>query len=289
VPRRERPGSVTSAGQVAAPHSERCTDMQEALKNYLAIATGLSEVSKKRAKSAAKKLAKSGGATAQQVQALTEDLLATGLANRESLVNLVRYEVDRALGLVGLATQEEVEQLTSRIRELERALRAAEVGAGTPDTGQALAAAAATARTAPVKKAVAKKTVAKKTVATTPAKANGATAVGKAAPPAKKAATAPTKTAAPAKTAPTKTAAPAKTAATKTAAPAKTATKAAAAVKRPAAKAATTGPAKKAAPAKTAATKTAATKTAPAKTAATKAAPAKTATPNGAQAPGAGA
>src|SRR4051794_10647931 len=100
--------------------------MQQALKNYLAIATGLSDVSKKKAREAAKRLAKQGGATVEQVQALTEDLVTTGLSNRESLVKLVRYEVDRALGLVGLATAEEVEQLTSRIRELEKALRTAE-------------------------------------------------------------------------------------------------------------------------------------------------------------------
>src|SRR5215218_4812434 len=169
VPRRARPGTVTSAVGVAAARSERCPTMQEALKNYLAIATGLSNVSRKKAKATAKKLAKSGGATVEQVQALTEDLLATGLANRESLVNLVRYEVDRALGMVGLATQEEVEQLNKRIRELERALRAAEVGA-TPGTSgteaAALAAAADGARAAAPTKVATKKIAAKSEPAT---------------------------------------------------------------------------------------------------------------------------
>jgi polyhydroxyalkanoate synthesis regulator phasin len=100
--------------------------MQKALKNYLAIASGVTEVSKKAAKQAAKNLAGTTGATASQVQALAEDLLSAGLSNRESLVKLVRYEVDRALGLVGLATADEVEHLTGRIHELEKQLRAAE-------------------------------------------------------------------------------------------------------------------------------------------------------------------
>ena len=41
--------------------------MQEALKTYLALATGLADVPKKQAKTAAKKLAKSGGATVEQI------------------------------------------------------------------------------------------------------------------------------------------------------------------------------------------------------------------------------
>jgi polyhydroxyalkanoate synthesis regulator phasin len=109
----------------------KVSPMQKALKNYLAIASGLTEVSKRAAKEAAKQLTKTSGATVEQVQTLAEDLLTTGLSNRESMVKLVRYEVDRALGLVGLATADEVEQLTSRIHELEQKLRAAEGRGGT--------------------------------------------------------------------------------------------------------------------------------------------------------------
>src|SRR3954470_10289984 len=99
--------------------------MQEALKTYLALATGLAEVPKKQAKAAAKKLAKSGGATVEQVQALTEELLSTSLTNREALTNLVRSEIERSLNRVGLATADEVNQLTARIKELEAALKRA--------------------------------------------------------------------------------------------------------------------------------------------------------------------
>jgi polyhydroxyalkanoate synthesis regulator phasin len=209
--------------------------MQDALKTYLTMASGLSEVSRKRAKAAAKKLAKQGGATVEQVQALTDDLLSSSRANRESLTTLVRYEIDRALGAVGLATVDEVETLTARIHELEAELRrvrqeesgAAPVDADGPREARVAAASARAeaaeakdaGRTA-VKKAPAKKTPAKKAVPTVevtpdPAKAlpqtaesaNGVAPAKKA--PAKKAAAkkAPAKKAA-AKAAPAKKAAP---------------------------------------------------------------------------------
>jgi polyhydroxyalkanoate synthesis regulator phasin len=148
--------------------------MQDALKTYLAMANGLTEVSRKRAKAAAKKLVKQGGATVEQVQALTEDLLSTSSANRESLTTLVRYEVDRALGLVGLATVEEVENLTARIHDLEAQLRnarhdVATGGAAAEDEAPRearVAAAEARAEAAAVKKAAPRKTVRKTTAAT---------------------------------------------------------------------------------------------------------------------------
>ncbi|MDQ1651497.1 MAG: hypothetical protein QOI35_697, partial [Cryptosporangiaceae bacterium] len=43
--------------------------MQQALKTYLAIASGISQVSRAKARDAAKKLAQSGGVTVEQVQA----------------------------------------------------------------------------------------------------------------------------------------------------------------------------------------------------------------------------
>jgi polyhydroxyalkanoate synthesis regulator phasin len=153
--------------------------MQDALKTYLAMATGLTEVSRKRAKDAAKMLAKQGGATIEQVQALTDDLLSTSRGNRESLTTLVRYEIDRALGAVGLATVDEVQALTTRIHELEAELRASRQGSGSraATTGDAdgsqrgarVAAAEARAEASAVKQAAKKapaKTPAKKTATT---------------------------------------------------------------------------------------------------------------------------
>jgi polyhydroxyalkanoate synthesis regulator phasin len=158
--------------------------MQDAMRAYLELALGVTEASRKRATKVIEdlvgrggELVDKGGATAKQVQALAGDLIATSTANRDALAKLVRFEVDRALGAVGLATAEEVEQLTRRVRELERALGDAEARLASGGRGPAKKATAAKkapgkkapgkkapAKKAPAKKAVAKKAVAKKAV-----------------------------------------------------------------------------------------------------------------------------
>jgi len=179
--------------------------MQDAFRAYLDLALGLTETSRKRATKVAKKLVGRGNATAEQLQAMAEDLVTTSLANREALSRLVRFELERALAKVGLATTEEVNALTVRVKELEAELETARSGNGRGTTP------APVEPVAPVKKAVAKKTVAKKV-------APGA------AEPAAPVTPAPRKTAtktAPAKTTPAKTAAAPATKAVAKKAPAK--------------------------------------------------------------------
>jgi polyhydroxyalkanoate synthesis regulator phasin len=103
--------------------------MQDAWRAYLEMALGLTEAPRKKAQKVAADLANRGGATAAQLQGLVEDLMSAGMANREALTNIVRYEVDKALGVVGLATAEEVSDLTTRVRDLERQLREAQARA----------------------------------------------------------------------------------------------------------------------------------------------------------------
>jgi polyhydroxyalkanoate synthesis regulator phasin len=136
--------------------------VRDALKSYLALASGVTELTKTRAVTAAKQLVAQGEATAGQVQELAEDLLTQSKQNREAVVALVRFEVDKALGRVGLATTEEVDALKAKVRSLE-----AQLAAG---AGSAGAAATAPAKKAPAKKAPAKKAPAKKA----PAKRAGA-------------------------------------------------------------------------------------------------------------------
>ncbi|MGW1452220.1 hypothetical protein ACWCO3_28675 [Micromonospora sp. NPDC002411] len=99
--------------------------MQDAWRAYFELAMGLTEAPRKKAQDVARRLVGSGGATAVQLQALGEELVTTGAANREALTKLVRFEVDRALGAVGLATADEVAELTRRVHDLERQLREA--------------------------------------------------------------------------------------------------------------------------------------------------------------------
>ena len=127
--------------------------MKDAIKGYLALATGLTEVTKQRATAAAKALVAQGEATAGQVQGLADDLVAQSKANREAVTALVRFEVDKALGRVGLVAKEEAEALKARIKVLESELRG---------TRAAAPAAKAPAAKAPAKKAAAKKAPAKK-------------------------------------------------------------------------------------------------------------------------------
>jgi polyhydroxyalkanoate synthesis regulator phasin len=139
--------------------------MQDAWRAYLELAYGLTEASRKKAREVARDLLGRGEATAGQVQAFVDDLVSTSRSNREGLVRLVRYEVDRALGAVGLATVDQVADLTARMQDLERRLTA-ETGPAAAGTGATAAAATATAAKPPVaKKAVVKKAVAKKAVA----------------------------------------------------------------------------------------------------------------------------
>jgi polyhydroxyalkanoate synthesis regulator phasin len=182
--------------------------MSDAWRAYLEMALGLTEVPRKRAQKVANELVNRGGATAAQLQGLVEDLMGAGMANREALTNIVRYEVDRALGKVGLATADEVADLTTRVRELEKQLRAAEARAAAAETGGLIAREAVGAdggiggerlnRPAPLPARTAKKAAAKKAAKATP---NAMPAAGTTPAPAKKV----TGTPAPAKKAARKT------------------------------------------------------------------------------------
>ncbi|MFG1995131.1 phasin family protein [Actinoplanes sp. NPDC048988] len=197
--------------------------MPDAWRAYLDLALGLTEAPRKRAQRVAGELVSKGGATAAQLQGLVDDLLSAGVANREALTNLVRYEVERALNVVGLATAEEVTELKTRLRDLEDQLRQAEdsgVGGGAtggtrleepaplprkaakkaavpnamPSAGTTPAAplantsrvAGAPAKKAVAEKAVAEKAVAKKAVAKKVAAEDTVTAGAAPIPPAKK-------------------------------------------------------------------------------------------------------
>lgn len=102
----------------------------DAVKNYLALASGLTDVTRQRAVSAAKALVSQGEATRDQVSALADDLVATSRSNREAIATIVRFEVDRAMARLGLAPADEVSSLTARVRVLEASVRelAATVG-----------------------------------------------------------------------------------------------------------------------------------------------------------------
>jgi polyhydroxyalkanoate synthesis regulator phasin len=175
----------------------------DGLRGYLQLANGLSDVTRERARVAAKSLVAQGEASVgavlpeslkAQVGSLTEDLIATSKANRALLVGLVGTEVERATARLGLAMAGELDsakrrgqRLEQRVADLERRVREALAGSA-PSTSPAAQGTAAkkagarkstartstarkstarksTARKSTTKKAAAKKTAAKKTTA----------------------------------------------------------------------------------------------------------------------------
>lgn len=145
--------------------------VRDALRGYLNLASGLTEVTFTRATTAARALVAQGEATAEQVTSIADDLVTSSRRNREAIVTLVRYEIEQALRRVGLAPAEEVTTLTERVRRLESSLREARSAAATSPSAAAPAKRSAKKSTKKAaakkstKKSAAKKSAGKKTAA----------------------------------------------------------------------------------------------------------------------------
>ena len=137
----------------------------DGLRGYIQLANGLTDVTRERARSAARAMLAQGevgvGAVVpapvrSQVGALTDDLLATSRANRDLLVNLVRTEVERSVARLGLVSAQELSSATRRARSLERRVEELE---------QELRSARKPARKSAAKKSAARKSTARKSTA----------------------------------------------------------------------------------------------------------------------------
>ena len=151
--------------------------MADAWRSYLEMAYGLTKTSQKKAQKAVRELVGKSNAKAGELQSMAEDLMATGMANRDAITTLVRDELDRALGRVGLAKADELKALKKRVADLEEKLngapdKASEGSIGIAPVGPvaAEAKAAQVAKKAPVKKAVARKVAEPAPAKATPAK-----------------------------------------------------------------------------------------------------------------------
>lgn len=151
--------------------------VMDALRGYVQLANGLTEVTKHRAQQAAKALLQQTGADAltsgltTKVSDLADEIVATSKSNRQLLQAIVANEVEGAVARLGFVRSEEVAALTRRVDGLERELAeaqdavvAATAAAPAPASAAAAPAAkkAAPAKKAPTKKAAAKKAPAKK-------------------------------------------------------------------------------------------------------------------------------
>jgi polyhydroxyalkanoate synthesis regulator phasin len=140
----------------------------EGLRGYLQLASGLTDVTRERARAAARALVAQGEASVGavvpdtvrvQVGSLTEDLLATSRANRDLLLHLVRGEVERTVARLGLVSAQDLAAAGRRLDRVERRVTDLEAQVvGSPGT--------ASTRAATTKRATAKKAGAKKAAAT---------------------------------------------------------------------------------------------------------------------------
>lgn len=161
----------------------------DALRGYVQLANGLTDVTRQRALQAARQMLEQGGdvvdlamstaasaGVARQAQALAEDLLATSRTNRDLMIGLVRTEVERAVARLGLVGADELAAMTRVVDRLQSQLDAAIAFGGDllptgTDHGRGQAAAPARqsppAPDGPRTKVAAKKVPAKKVPATT--------------------------------------------------------------------------------------------------------------------------
>jgi polyhydroxyalkanoate synthesis regulator phasin len=169
----------------------------DALRGYVQLANGLTEVTKQRAQQAAKALLQQTGADAltagvtTKVSDLAEEIVATSKSNRQLLQAIVANEVEGAVARLGFVRSEEVAALSRRVDGLERelaeandALVAATAASSAPAPAASRPAAKqSSVKQSPVKKAAVKTPAVKKTAAkkTTAAKTTAAASAKKAA------------------------------------------------------------------------------------------------------------
>lgn len=113
--------------------------MLEDLRNYVQMATGLTEATTAKAKEVIADLLATGMSISSkaipnpevmgQVQELADDLVTTSRNNRELLIAIIRSEVDKAVARMGFVREDELAALRRHVQRLEKQL--ADVQAGT--------------------------------------------------------------------------------------------------------------------------------------------------------------
>jgi len=150
--------------------------MLGALRSYLQLASGLTDVTRQRAVTAARQLLDQGGevvdlavsqtvgaGVGRQVQSLAEDLIATSKTNRDLLIGLIRTEIERAVARLGLVGADELATVSQLVGRLQSQLDAAIAFGGRQDSAEPTPGAAhSTVKKAPAKKVAVKKAPAKK-------------------------------------------------------------------------------------------------------------------------------
>ena len=116
--------------------------VMDALKGYVQLATGLTEVTAAKARDAASALVNQGmqwtgksSNAMESVQDIADDLLVTSQQNREALMGMIRTEVDQAVGRLGFVREDELAALRARVERLESGTDAPSTASGAPSVG----------------------------------------------------------------------------------------------------------------------------------------------------------
>ena len=126
--------------------------MASGREQYLQALASLSDLTRAQAERVAALLAKQGEVQSAQVGRVAEDLMRRTQKNREIMTRLVQREVKRQLGVLGMATRDEVARLQQRVRALEQAVERASQAPPAPSPKPAAASkAAATSRSTTTK------------------------------------------------------------------------------------------------------------------------------------------
>ena len=97
------------------------------VRNYLEMATGLTEATASKAMEVAGSLIAQGVSmgtkqpvdVASSVAQAADDLMAQSKTNRDLLIGLIRTEVDKAIGRVGFVREDELAALRARVEKLD--------------------------------------------------------------------------------------------------------------------------------------------------------------------------
>jgi hypothetical protein len=99
----------------------------DVLRGYLHVASGLSDITKQRARDLAEIIVVQGmdvsSKSQEQVQTLTEDLTESSRMSREILIGLVRTEVDRTVSRMGFVREDELAAVRQHVNRLESQLQ----------------------------------------------------------------------------------------------------------------------------------------------------------------------
>jgi polyhydroxyalkanoate synthesis regulator phasin len=115
---------------------------------YLQTLASLSDLTRAQAERVAGLLAKQGEVQSAQVGRVAEDLMRRTQKNREIMTRLVQREVKRQLGVLGMATRDEVARLQQRVRALEQTVERASKAPAASAKPAARSKTATTAKTA---------------------------------------------------------------------------------------------------------------------------------------------